>query len=163
MTRRLVLPFLLRRSQDVFGADGITTTAETIHGLLHLDATRLTIQWRLARETDRFGPEIRTDREVEPVRDVRLPLGAIGGVALRRSWWPWRRFLRVVLTAADLQAFEEVAGTGGLQLAHPAELVLLVRRIDKPAAAAFIAELDLVLAERALEAAEQDVERLPGT
>lgn len=153
MAHSAVLPFLLRRSHDVIGGGEITSTSETVHGLLRLDGERLIVQWRSERETDRIGQEIRTDREVDPVREVVLPVGAVGAAQLRRSWWPWSGTTRLVLTAADLRAFEEVAGAHGLQLSHPAELVVRVRRQDLEQAREFIGELALALAERALSAA----------
>ena len=150
------LPFLLRRSDDVIGEHGITSTSETVHGLLRLDGERLMIQWRLARQTDQVGRQIRTDREVEPVREVELPLAALAAASVRLSWWPWRKDggARLVLTAADLRAFEQIAGEGGLKLDHPAELVVRVRRGDRMAAIEFAGELELALAERTLRAAD---------
>ncbi len=149
------VPFLLERSHDVYGSE-ITSTAETIHGLLRLDGARLVVQWRLERTTDRYGSEIRSDREVEPVREVVLPLESVAGAALRTSIWPWIRRARLVLTAADLRAFEPIAGAAGLEVAHPAELLLLVRRADLALAAEFVGELELAIAERALALAERD-------
>jgi hypothetical protein len=131
----------------------ITSTHETIHGLLRLDGDRLHIQWRIARSTDHVGMEIRTDKQVEPVREVVLPLSAVAGAAVRWRWrWPPGPYL--VLTAADLRAFEEVAGVAGLSLDHPAELELRLRGEDRAAGSEFVGELELALAERALAAAE---------
>ncbi|HIF08302.1 MAG TPA: hypothetical protein EYQ64_15605, partial [Gemmatimonadetes bacterium] len=48
---------------------------------------------------------------------------------------------RVVLLASDLQALDGVAGEHGLRQAHPAKLVLGVRRSDALLAAEFAAEL----------------------
>jgi hypothetical protein len=56
----------------------------------------------------------------------------------------------MVLTATNLTAFEEVAGHSGLQLDHPAELVLRLRRSDRLAAEEFSAELALAIAEHGL-------------
>jgi hypothetical protein len=152
--RTAALPFVIRRSHDVIGKE-ITSTTETIHGLLRLECEALTIQWRVARETDRVGSEIRTDHEVEPVRETVIPVGAIAGAALRRRgwWWPFGRG-RVVLTGATLRAFEPVAGAAGLGLRHPAELVLEIRRGDRAAALEFVAELELAVADHALQIAE---------
>lgn len=47
-----------------------------------------------------------------------------------------------MLTGADLRAFVEIAGEGGLRLDHPAELVLRVRRSDSLAAREFVGALD---------------------
>ena len=156
------IPFLLERSHEVIGSE-ITSTSETIHGLLRLDGARLVVQWRLERTTDRIGREIRSDREVEPVREVVLPLESVAGAVLRTSIWPWVRRARLVLTAADLRAFEAIAGAAGLEVDHPAELVLFVRRADLAIAAEFVGELELAIAERALALAEGDAQSaLPG-
>lgn len=151
MPRSAALPFTLKRSQDVLGAGSITSTTETIHGLLRLDGDRVRIQWRLGRRTDRIGGEIRTDQEFEAVRDIVVPLEGVAGAVVRRRWWEVFRAPRLILTAADLQAFEEVAGEGGLRLEHPAELVVKLRRSDRMLAEEFAAELVLAVAERSLE------------
>ena len=153
MAHSATLPFILRRSHDVVGLE-ITSTSETIHGLLRLDGDTVHIQWRVARSTDRVGRQIRTDHEVEPVREVSIPLSSIAGASIRWRWtWPPGQYL--VLTAADLRAFEEVVGAAGLSLKHPAELALPLRGADRSLGSEFAGELELALAERALAAAEQ--------
>ena len=149
MTHSAALPFTLKRSRDVLGAASMTTTTETVHGLLHLDGERLVIQWRLGRKTQHLGSEIRTDEEFEAVRQVVIPLEAVAGAGVRRRWWQLLSGPRLVLRATDLRAFEDVAGEGGLRLAHPAELVLRLRRSDRLAAEEFSAELALAVAELA--------------
>jgi hypothetical protein len=151
MPRSASLPFTLKRSQDVLGASFITTTTELIHGLLRLDGDRVVIQWRLGRKTEHIGGEIRTDREYEAVREVVVPLEAVAGATVRRRWWERFGAPKLVLTGADLQAFEEVAGEDGLRFEHPAELVVRVRRRDRMLAEEFAAELVLAVAERSLE------------
>ena len=66
------------------------------------------------------------------------------------------------MVASDFQVLEAVAGEEGLGLAHPAELVLTVRRSDALQAAEFAAELELAVAERALALAE-GAPRLPSS
>jgi hypothetical protein len=127
----------------------ITSTKETVYGLLRLDGDRLFIQWRTARTTERFGGEIRSDQEMEQVREVSIPLVGIAGASVRRRWWEWPSPPRLVLTAADLRAFEAVTSEGGMTLQHPAELVLRLRRRDGLAAEEFTAELSLAVAELA--------------
>ncbi len=85
-----------------------------------------------------------------------VPLSALAGGSRRTSFWGRLRSPRFVLTAADLRAFEDVAGEDGLRLDHPAELVVRIRRSDALAAEEFAAELALALAERRLE--EDDVD-----
>ena len=68
--------------------------------------------------------------------------------------FPWPPRWQLVLQAADLHAFRALAGEAALLLDHPAELVLDLRRGDRAVAREFVAELDLALAEAALQAAE---------
>ena len=148
MPRSAALPFSLRRSSEVLGAAQMTTTTERLHGLLRLHGDRLVIQWRLTRKTETLGKEIRTDEEMDPVQEVVLPVRAIAGATVRRPWWLFGAGLRLALTAADLQAFDGVAGKGGMKLSHPAELVFRLRRRDALAAEEFTAELALAVAEQ---------------
>ena len=154
MTHFSALPFTLSRVDSVVGQEIVSTT-EKVHGLLRLDGERLVIQWRVSRATQRVGQVIRTDRQLESVREVVIPLAALAGAVVRWVWWRWPPGRYLVLTGADLRAFEEIAGEGGLRMAHPAELVLQVRRTDHVAAQDFTGELELAIAERALRAAEQ--------
>jgi hypothetical protein len=88
MAHSAAIPFLLHRRHDVVGV-AITTTRETIHGLLRLDGDQLHVQWRIARSTDHVGMTIRSDKEIEPVREVVIPLSAIAGAAVKWRWrWP---------------------------------------------------------------------------
>ena len=153
MSHSAAVPFVLHRSHDVVGGLEITSTRETIHGLVRLDGDRLHVQWRIARSTDHVGMEIRTDRAVEPVREAVIPLSAVAGATVR--WrWRWAPGYYLVLNAADLLAFEEVAGAAGLALDHPAELALRLRGADRALGNEFAGTLELALAERALLAAE---------
>lgn len=141
-------PFTLKRGDDAYSGASYTSTTETIHGLLHLDGDRVVVQWRLSRKTDHVGgTEIRSESEIEPVREVVVPLAGIAGAVVRGGPWTWLGGHRLVLTAADLRAFEEVTGEEGLALKHPAELVLPVRRRDRLAAEEFCAELALAIAQ----------------
>jgi hypothetical protein len=161
MNHLSALPFSLTRSDSVVG-DEIVSTTERVHGLLRLDGERLFIQWRLSRATQHMGMQIRTDRELEPVREVEVPLSALAGAAVRWIWWRWPPGRYLVLTGADLRSFEEIAGQEGLRLDHPAELVLQIRHTDHLAAREFAGEVDLAIAERALRAAEESPRLGPG-
>ncbi|HEY4216443.1 MAG TPA: hypothetical protein VGM67_04865 [Gemmatimonadaceae bacterium] len=68
--------------------------------------------------------------------------------------WPPVGYL--VLTAADLLAFEDLAGSEGLQLKHPAQFEIRIGRESRAAALEFASELDLALADRALRAADEE-------
>lgn len=161
MRRHAAVPFNLRRSKDVFSATTITSTTEVVHGLVTLDGERLVLQWRLSRQTEHMGgASYHTEKEVEAVREISLPLSAMSGATVRWRWWePWSP--KLVLRAADLRAFEAVAGEGGLKLEHPAEIVLRLRRTDLLAAEEFAAELALALAERALDEGGPGAPQLP--
>ncbi len=128
----------------------MTTTTEKVHGLLRLEGDEMTVQWRLARKTDYLGTETYRTEEFEPVGEATIPLSAMAGAIVQRPWWRFWSGPRIVLVASDLQALEAVTGEDGLRLAHPAKLVLTVRRSDALLAAEFAAELEIAVAERAL-------------
>lgn len=149
MTNRFsALPFTMRRSTDVISGPEITTTDETVHGVLRLAGDQLIIQARLTRSVSRVGSTIKTDSEIDPVLELSIPVVSLASASVRSSWW--RRRLRLSLVAADLRAFETLAGQTGLKLEHPAELVVNVRRQDHADALEFASELELAIAERAL-------------
>lgn len=148
-----VLPFTIVRGTDVFNREGVTSTTETVHGLLRFDGEALHVQWRLHRATDRYGAETRSDQEVEPVRDAVIPLADLAGAEVRRSWWSWRGRSRLRLHAASLDAFAAIAGSDGLSLKHPAQLELRIHRDDGAAALDFAADLRLAIGERAMRLA----------
>lgn len=160
MATTAAFPFILKHGSDTIDGLEITSTTETIHGLLRLDGEWLTLQWRRSRSTDVVGFEIRTDKELEPVREATVPISALAGATVRWRWlrWPPGRYL--VLTAADLRAFDAIGGESGLRLDHPAELEIRVGRTARAAAAEFAGELSLAVAERALRSAE-DRDQLP--
>ncbi len=162
MLNATVLPFRIQRGDSVIKGGTVTTTNETIDGLLRLEEHRLVVQWRLERTTDLVGPEIRSDRKLEPVREAIVPLAGLAACTVRGSWWPWSRSIKVVLTAADMQAFEAVAGPRGLQLSHPAELVIAVRAQDRQAAREFASDVELAVATLAMKRAEEGGELPPG-
>jgi hypothetical protein len=155
MTRTATVPFVLKRAHGVVSGREITSTREEAYGLLHLEGGQLVAQWSTAREVSRVGQEIRVDRDLGPVQKVALPLSALAGAHVRWRMFPWPPRWQLVLRAADLEAFAALAGGTGLLLEHPAELNLDIRRVDRAVARAFIAELELALADAALEAAAE--------
>jgi hypothetical protein len=142
--RQAALPFRLEGKEEVLGVSELTSTKETIYGLLRLDGDRLLIQWRLTVKTEDLTG---TDEEHGDVNSVLLPLDSIAGVAVRHRWWELWLGPRLVLTATDMLAFEQIAGEEGLLLSHPAELVFRLRRRDRLAGEEFAAEMVLALAE----------------
>jgi len=155
MPNATVLPFRIKRGDSVIKNGTVTTTNETIDGLLRLEEHHLVVQWRLERTTDLVGPEIRSDRALEPVREAIVPLSGLATCTVRGSWWPWSSSIKVVLTASDMQAFEAVAGPRGLQLSHPAELIIAVRAQDRMAAREFASDVELAVATLSMKRAEE--------
>ena len=155
------LPFTLHRSNGVISGKEITSTVETIYGLLRVAGDSLVLQWRVQRRTDRVGAEIRSDRELDPVREATIPIASVSGAAVRSPRWGRGRPGRLVLTAADLRAFEGLTGPGGLELAHPAQLVLEVKTEDRDAARELAMQVELALGDHALRIAEGDAAAAP--
>lgn len=153
------LPFLLSRSSDVISGVNMRSTTETAHGLLRLDTTHLVVQWRVRTSTDMIGSEIRSDAVIGEVQEVRIPLDGVAGAAVRERRFLFRRSVKLVLTAADLRAFEPLVGASGLQSEHPAEVQLTLQRADALAAREFCAELAMVLAERWRERSSRTLDR----
>lgn len=85
MTRRqAALPFSLEGVEEALGVSELTSTKETIHGLLRFDGDKLLIQWQLTIKTQHLGE---TDEELGDVNSVVIPLDSIAGVTVRRRWW----------------------------------------------------------------------------
>ncbi len=145
------VPFTLKRSRDLFtSGGGYQTTTETAHGLVRLEAERLVIQWRLALQTALMkGARYETREEIEPVKEIVIPLAKVASATVPEGWWRTLVGPRLVITAADLVAFEEIAGQQGLKLKHPSKLVLRIKRADRLIAAEFAAELALGVARLA--------------
>jgi hypothetical protein len=118
-----------------------------------LEGDRLLIQWRMSRTIKRVGLEVRSESELVPVREVTIPISAIGAIHVGWSWSRWPPGTYLTITAADLRAFESLAGKDGLELKHPAEFAVRVRRIGRIPARLFASEVSLVLADRALASA----------
>lgn len=152
--RVATLPFQLTTDHQVISNGTVTSTEERRHGVLRLDRETLVVQWRVEREVQRIGPEIRTDIEHDGMRAVAVPVRLLGDarVRTRGRWWWWK--LELVLTARDLAAFDRLAGADGFAFDHPAELVLPVRRTDLDLVHEFASEVELAIAELALADAE---------
>ena len=156
------VPFLLRRKNDVIGVMEMTSTTETSHGVLRIEGDVLVVQWSTARETQKVGMVMKTDRALDPVREARVPLAGLAGAEIGWQWRQWPPGPGLVLRAADLRAFEGLAGEAGLVLEHPAELTLGIRRRDRALAREFAMELEMHLADQALKAAERRDRIEPG-
>ena len=149
------VPFTLKRSSDLWDAEGgYQSRTETAHGLVRLEADRLVFQWRLAVQTEVYGETYETREEIEPVKEIVIPLDNVAGAVVpERPWWSLAG-PKLVITASDLLAFEKIAGQQGLKLKHPAKLVLRINRGDRLIAQEFAAELALAVA-RLPEGAER--------
>ncbi len=148
------VPFTIKRSQDLSSwkyesGTGVweSQKKETAHGLVRLAEDRLVIQWRLAVKRQMWSDSAWETREdIEPVREIVIPLAKVAGAfVLKRRWWEIGP--RLVITASDLLAFEEIAGQEGLRLQHPSKLVLRIESADRLIADEFAAELALTLAQ----------------
>jgi hypothetical protein len=169
------LPFLLRRKTEHVSMTEVMSTTDTVHGLLRLENDALVIQWSTARETKRVGmggqipkaaglyisigdtgvgTTVTTDRAMDPVREVRVPLGQLAGAEVRWRWRGWVPRPMLVLRASDLRAFEALVANSGALLDHPGEVSLGIRRKDRGLARSFAMDLEVQLADHALEAIE---------
>jgi hypothetical protein len=149
-SRIATLPFQLTMDHEVIGSGTITSTEERRHGVVRFERDTLVVQWRVEREVQRIGPEIRTDVERAGMRDVPEPVRMLGDARVRtRGRWWWRK-TELVLTARDLVAFDRLASDDGFTFDHPAELVLPVRPSDVELANEFASEVELAIAELAL-------------
>ncbi len=148
MTALSAVPFTFKRSSDLYTSGGVyESTTEIAHGLMRLEADRLVVQWRLEVRTEAMkGAAYETREKIEPVKEIVIPLAQVAGAFVpQRRWWKLAG-PRLVITAADLLAFEKIAGQQGLKLKHPSKLVLRIKRADRLIAEEFAAELALTLA-----------------
>ena len=147
-TRIAALPFQVSGEHQVIANGTVTTTEERRHGVVHLEGTTLTVQWRVEREIQKVGVEIRTDVERDGMRSVPVRVDQLGDARVRsRGRWFWRRW-ELVLTARDLSAFDPLVGNDGFAFEHPAELVLPVRSADIELAREFASEVELAMVPR---------------
>lgn len=151
----VTLPFVLERSSDEVAPGVYRSTTETARGLLRLEPDRLVIQWRTHRETAEMGSGCSQREEVEPVRELSIPVEQLDRAEFvhRRRWLGGAP--RVILLANDLRAFDGVAGRDGLDLAHPSRLELPIARADAATGREFVAELAMAISERQLRLAEE--------
>ena len=140
------VPFILKRSSDLYTSGGYESTTETAHGLVRLEEDRVVIQWRVAVRTESMeGIGYETHEAIEPVKEIVIPLAKVAGAVVpERKWWRLGG-PRLTITASDLLAFEKIAGPQGLRLKHPSKLVLRIKRADRLIAEEFAAELALTL------------------
>ena len=114
-----MLPFrFVKEDAQVGGPTRVTTTNELCEGLVRVDGEALVFQFVVTRTVTRIGGvSVLTDRSTEPVREVRVPVSALGSIRIRRRGWLLRR--EVVISARDLRAFVDLPGAGVQHLAIP--------------------------------------------
>jgi hypothetical protein len=151
--RSAALPFTIRREHGVVGRREVTSTEETLYGLLRIHGDQLAVQWRTSRQISRVGREIRTDREMDPVEEIALPVSGLARVEIRRKWLRWWFRPVLILTAADLRTFDQLGSAEdgpSFVLEHPAELQLELRSDDVERATFFASKLALAISEEML-------------
>ncbi|MBL0889685.1 MAG: hypothetical protein IBJ19_03635 [Gemmatimonadaceae bacterium] len=152
--RIAALPFQLSAEHQVISGGSVTTTEERRNGVLRLEGDTVIVQWRVEREIQRIGPEIRTDTELAGIREVTIPIHALGDARIQNRGRLWWRKWEIVLTARDLQAYDALAREDGFVFAHPSELILPLRKDAVDAARDFASEVELAIAEHALSLAQ---------
>jgi hypothetical protein len=143
-----MLPFrFVQEDAQVGGATKVTTTQLACEGLVRVDGEAVVFQFVVTRTVTRVGgASVLTDRSTEPVREIRVPVGSLASIRLRRHGWLRRREL--VLTARDLHAFIELPG------ARAQELRIAVPKQNVAAAAELAGTVELAMADHALKLAE---------
>lgn len=153
--RIAALPFQLSAEHQVISGGSVTTTEERRNGVLRLEGDTVIVQWWVEREIQRIGPEIRTDTELAGIREVTIPIHALGDARIQNRGRLWWRKWEIVLTARDLQAYDALAREDGFVFAHPSELILPLRKDAVDAARDFASEVELAIAEHALSLAQR--------
>ena len=142
------VPFSVPLSEQILSSDaGLTyvTAKRRVHGVARVDDDRLVLQLAESRAVVQLTEMGVTQRmESDPVAERAIPLALVGDARLRRHWLWWQ----LVLTAADLRAFEGLPGAEGV------ELRLRVDRRHRALAEELVGTLQLALAELAVQRAE---------
>jgi hypothetical protein len=144
-----MLPFRFVKTKDaqVGGPTQVTTTHELCEGLVRIDGDGLVFQVLVTRTVTRVGgASVLTDRSTEPVREIRVPIGSLASIRVRRTGWLRRREL--VITARDLKALISVPGARAQEIKFP------VLREHSDAAAELVGTVELAMADHALKLAE---------
>ena len=134
----LTTPFSLRRV--TYDPATFIRNDTQLTGLLGMERDELVLQYRERNVRSQGGLPLKEPGESE-VHEVRLPVGAIRRVELRRGWLR----TRLVLAAADLRAFEPLS-----QWLTESELVLSIPRAERTAAADLASSVELALSTRLL-------------
>jgi hypothetical protein len=130
------IPFLLRRgSHDP--ATFVYSQTE-VNGLVGMDEDGLVLQYR--EKTQAYSAQVSRATESD-VQVTRIPLGALRRAELRGRWFG----IRLILCAADLQAFEPFR-----TWVRGSELALTIPRAERAAAADLVSSIELALSTRLL-------------
>jgi hypothetical protein len=144
-----MLPFRFAQTLDaqVRGPTQVSTTHELCEGLVRIENDVLVFQLLVTRTVTRVGgASVHTDRSTEPVREIRVPVGSLSSIRVRRRGWLRRRELAI--TARDLKTFIGVPG------ARAQELKIPVAREHSDVAAELVGTVELAMADHALKLAE---------
>jgi hypothetical protein len=143
-----MLPFrFVRHDAQVGGPTRVTTTNDEFEGLARLDGDALVFQFMVTRTVTRVGgTSVLTDRSTEPVREIRVPVGALSSIRMRRRGWLRRR--EIVISARDLRAFIDVPGARAHDLTIPVEGKHAAEAVE------LIGTVELAMADHALKLAE---------
>jgi hypothetical protein len=143
-----MLPFrFVKEDAQVGGPTRVTTTNELCEGLVRVEGDALVFQFVVTKTVTRVGGvSVQTERSTEPVREVRVPVGSLAAIRLRRKGWLRRR--EVILSARDLNAFLGIPGARAQDLAIP------VPREHVAAAVELVGTVELAMADHALKLAE---------
>ena len=141
-----VLPFRLKvKGESQVAAWHARSVSYRIHGIARLDERTLVLQWSGTASVSEVKGTAASDREEPlPVRTVELPIRRVAGLALLGGWWR----PRVELRAADLESVADVPG------ARHGAVTLRIARRDRPLARERVANLEMQIADAALEAAD---------
>jgi hypothetical protein len=143
----ITVPFSVRwRSYE--RARNLVTRSE-VYGLLILEPDALVLQYRLQHHHSQGWVPLPA-RPDSGVVEARIPLEALRSARLVRGWWR----TRMVLSAADLRAFEGLPGLVRDQL------VLTIDRAHRTDAADLASSVELALTTRLLDRSGPDP-RLP--
>lgn len=151
MSRSPVVPFALTPPKEVSVNGGRVLSREyQVRGVARLEIDRLTLEWSGSIEiVEVSSGNTRQLRESVPAQRLVLPLARIASIELRARWW--RPYIELRTT-----------GIGPLELVPTAtagRLALRVTRRDRGAAAELVSQVQLGMADLALNEAEAEAER----
>jgi hypothetical protein len=140
------LHFTLRRSgPDQVDRGRVQSVVERYSGVARLSGTSLVLEWNgERRQSDVFGGSVTNTVEALPAERREIPARQVVEAVLQRRLW--RPCIR--LRVSDVRCLAGMPGATG------AECRLRIAREDRGAAAEFLADLRLLVADAELDALE---------